>query len=86
MKALHAKIRQLAMENVSWKARSVSWACGAQKMIERAYALPVVPQAELLELSRASVYYLPQLVLMRRIDVLHLKQNPKWSAQTSVNP
>jgi len=48
-------------------------------MIERGAQLPVTRQAELLELSRASVYYLPRplperdLVLMRRLDELHLE-------------
>ena len=47
-------------------------------MIELAHALPVSRQAELLELSRSNVYYLPRpvaeadLALMRRIDELHL--------------
>ena len=47
-------------------------------MIDRAERLPVKRQAELLELSRGSVYYLPKpvaeedLALMRRIDELHL--------------
>ena len=47
-------------------------------MIEPAHALPVRRQAELLELSRSTVYYrsrpVPEadLVLMRRIDELHL--------------
>lgn len=48
-------------------------------MIDKAHDLPVVRQAELLELSRSSVYYLPQqtpegdLRLMRCIDELHLE-------------
>jgi putative transposase len=48
-------------------------------MIDRMHDLPVVRQAELLELSRSSVYYEPQpmsesdLRLMRRIDELHLE-------------
>ena len=48
-------------------------------MIDTAHRLPVVRQAQLLELSRSSVYYLPRatsiedLVLMRRIDELHLE-------------
>jgi putative transposase len=48
-------------------------------MINRNHELPITRQAELLELSRASVYYLPRLVsesdlaLMRRIDALHLE-------------
>src|SRR5947207_4745439 len=48
-------------------------------MIDPTHPLPIVRQAQLLELSRASVYYLPQptppsdLALMRRIDELHLE-------------
>jgi putative transposase len=47
-------------------------------MIEPAHDLPVSRQAQLLELSRSNVYYLPRpvsetdLALMRRIDELHL--------------
>ena len=48
-------------------------------MIEPDHRLPVVRQAQLLALSRSSVYYLPRptssedLALMRRIDELHLE-------------
>ena len=48
-------------------------------MIEPDHRLPVVRQAQLLELSRSSVYYRPRpisgedLALMRRIDELHLE-------------
>jgi putative transposase len=48
-------------------------------MIDATHPLPIVRQAQLLELSRASVYYLPQptpdadLALMRRLDELHLE-------------
>jgi putative transposase len=48
-------------------------------MIDPGHPLPIVRQAQLLELSRASVYYRPQptsdadLALMRRIDELHLE-------------
>ena len=48
-------------------------------MIDTNHRLPVVRQAQLLELSRSSVYYLPRptssedLALMRRIDELHLE-------------
>jgi len=48
-------------------------------MIDRNHELSIIRQAELLELSRASVYYLPRpvsaadLELMRRIDALHLE-------------
>jgi putative transposase len=47
-------------------------------MIDPAHVLSITRQAELLQLSRASVYYLPRatpaadLALMRRIDELHL--------------
>jgi putative transposase len=47
-------------------------------MIDSKHELPVLHQAELLELSRSTVYYLPRavpeadLALMRRIDELHL--------------
>jgi putative transposase len=47
-------------------------------MINRSDPLPVIHQCELLNLSRSSVYSIPQLVaegdlaLMRRIDELHL--------------
>ena len=47
-------------------------------MIDRDHELPLVRQAELLRLSRGSLYYHPRVVLagdlaiMRRIDELHL--------------
>ncbi len=47
-------------------------------MIDKTHPLPVVRQAELLDLSHSNVYYLPRpvsdvdLALMRRIDELHL--------------
>ena len=48
-------------------------------MIDRAHDLPISKQAEALNISRGSVYYLPRavsaadLTLMRRIDELHLE-------------
>ncbi len=48
-------------------------------MIDSSHALPVVRQAELPDLSRASVYYLPRATsgahqkLMKRIDAIHLE-------------
>ena len=48
-------------------------------MIEREHHLPVKRQAELVGISRGSVYYHPEpvseveLALMRRIDELHLE-------------
>jgi putative transposase len=47
-------------------------------MIDRSHALPIARQAAALSISRGSVYYLPRLVpesdlvLMRRMDELHL--------------
>ncbi len=47
-------------------------------MIDRGHALPLVAQAQLLGISRSSIYYLPRpvadadMVIMRRIDELHL--------------
>ena len=55
-------------------------------MIERGSEVPVTRQAELLGLSRSSVYYTPRplperdLLLMRRIDELHLEL-PFYSAR-----
>ena len=48
-------------------------------MIIREHALPIARQAEALNISRGSVYYLPRpvsatdLELMRRLDRLHLE-------------
>jgi len=48
-------------------------------MIDRGHELPLLRQAELLRLSRSSVYYEPQpvsaaeLALMRRMDEMHLE-------------
>jgi putative transposase len=48
-------------------------------MIDRQHALPITRQAQLLGISRGTVYYLPKptlsaaLALMRRLDELHLK-------------
>jgi putative transposase len=48
-------------------------------MIDRAHDLPITKQAEALNISRGSVYYLPRpvseadLTIMRRLDRLHLE-------------
>src|ERR1700745_4520237 len=48
-------------------------------MIDRAHDLPITRQAEFVNLSRSSVYYLPRpvseadLAIMRRLDRLHLE-------------
>ena len=48
-------------------------------MIDRGHDLPISKQAEVLRISRGSVYYLPRpvpeadLAIMRRLDRLHLE-------------
>ena len=48
-------------------------------MIDRAHDLPITKQAEALNISRGSIYYLPRpvpeadLAIMRRLDRLHLE-------------
>jgi putative transposase len=48
-------------------------------MIDREHDLPITKQAEVLEISRGSVYYLPRpvscadLAIMRPLDQLHLE-------------
>jgi putative transposase len=48
-------------------------------MIDRAHELPIARQAEILDVSRGSVYYLPRpvpeadLAIMQRLDRLHLE-------------
>jgi putative transposase len=76
---LQAKIGELAMEN-SFRRRAREIPRPERKaMIERDSPIPVKRQAELLDLSRSSVYYiarsLPErdLKLMRIMDELHLK-------------
>ena len=48
-------------------------------MIDRGHHLPISKQAEVLRISRGSIYYLPRpvpeadLAIMRRLDRLHLE-------------
>ena len=48
-------------------------------MIDRAHDLPITKQAQVLNISRGSIYFLPRpvstadLALMRRLDELHLE-------------
>ena len=48
-------------------------------MIDREHGLPLTRQAEVLRVSRGSIYYLPRpvseadLTIMRRLDRLHLE-------------
>ena len=61
-------------------------------MIDKSHELPVVRQAQLLEISRSSVYYQAQptsendLKLMRRIDELHLEHPFTVYAETGHLP
>lgn len=77
---LHAKIGQLTLENIFFRARAHQSGIAERKaMINREHDLPISAQAKLLGVSRGSVYYLPRpvsaadLALMRRIDELHLE-------------
>ena len=75
MKALHAKIRQQALE-LDFFANALGRSPRSERkaMIDRKHRLSVTRQGRLLALSRASVYYMPRstsdahLALMRRID------------------
>ncbi len=80
VKALHAKIGQLAMENDFFITRARAHKRAERKeMIDREHPLPLTRQSQMLELSRSSLYYesVPvsdrDLELMRLIDELHLQ-------------
>nr|WP_155803337.1 IS3 family transposase [Bordetella sp. FB-8] len=80
LKALHAKIGQLALENGFFRRRAHQGRLAERKaMIDRSHALPVSQQAKLVGIARSSAYYRPQPVsqadqlLMRCIDELHLE-------------
>jgi len=57
---LNEKISELTVERDFWKARSASSRPERQAMIDRGAEVPVKLQAELLGLSRSSVYYVPR--------------------------
>ena len=57
-------------------------------MIDRGHDLPITKQADVLRISRGSVYYLPRpvpeadLAIMRHLDRLHQEQqhaSPFWA-------
>ncbi|MGH6630781.1 MAG: IS3 family transposase, partial [Burkholderiales bacterium] len=80
IRALQAKIGQLAMENDFLGRRAQQDGIVERKaMIKPEHELAVVRQCQLLGLARSTAYYQPEpvseadLVLMRRIDELHLK-------------
>ena len=79
VKEMQAKIGQLALEVDFLEVARSRRRCERKAMIIKTHALPVKRQAELLEISRSNVYYLPvptsekDLALMRAIDELHLE-------------
>ncbi|WP_404549632.1 IS3-like element ISRj2 family transposase [Bradyrhizobium diazoefficiens] len=79
LKALHAKIGELALENGFFVRRAHQGGPAERKaMIDRGHDLSIVRQAKVLKLARSTVYYEPRpvsaedLALMRRLDELHL--------------
>ncbi|MEX0927167.1 MAG: IS3 family transposase [Dehalococcoidia bacterium] len=80
LKALHAKIGELALENGFFRVSAHKGRPAERKaMISRSHRLPVCRQARALKVSRSSACYRPRpvsdaaLALMRRIDALHLE-------------
>nr|WP_097190094.1 IS3 family transposase [Caballeronia arationis] len=80
VKVLHAKIGQLTLENGFFRGRARQGGIAERKaMIDRAHALPVSRQVQLVGIARSSAYYQPRpvsetdLKLMRRLDELHLE-------------
>src|SRR5882757_1270819 len=80
VKSLHAKIGELTLENDFFRASAHQGGIAERKtMIDREHDLPITRQAEVLKISRGSVYYLPRpmssadLAIMRRLDQLHLE-------------
>ncbi len=79
IKALQAKICELTLENDFLEGALTKAGMLTRKaMIDRDHQLPVSKQAEALNISRGSIYYLPRpvpdrgLALMRRMDELHM--------------
>ncbi|WP_461324839.1 IS3-like element ISRj2 family transposase [Bradyrhizobium diazoefficiens] len=79
LKALHAKIGELALETIFFVRRAHQGGPAERKaMIDRGHDLSIVRQAKVLKLARSTVYYEPRpvsaedLALMRRLDELHL--------------
>ncbi len=80
LKALHAKIGQLTLENDFFRKRAYTGGTAERKaMIDRTHKLPITLRAKLAGISRGSVYYLSRPespedpALMRHIDHLHLE-------------
>ncbi|MBA0089104.1 MAG: IS3 family transposase, partial [Acidobacteria bacterium Pan2503] len=80
VKSLHAKIGELTLENGFFRRRAHQGGIAERKaMIDREHDLPITKQAEILKVSRGSVYYLARpvssadLEIMQRLDRLHLE-------------
>ncbi|WGY72248.1 IS3 family transposase [Burkholderia cepacia] len=80
LKALHAKIGQLTLENGFFRRRAHQGGIAERKtMIDRRHVLPVSQQTRLVGIASSRAYYRPRPVseadqlLMRRIDGLHME-------------
>ncbi|WP_334386903.1 IS3 family transposase [Bradyrhizobium sp. AZCC 2262] len=80
VKSLHAKIGELTLENGFFRRSAHQGGIAERKaMIDRGHDLSITKQAEVLKISRGSVYYLPRpvlsadLAIMRHLDRLHLE-------------
>ncbi|WP_461196144.1 IS3 family transposase [Bradyrhizobium sp. UFLA06-06] len=80
VKSLHAKIGELTLENGFFRRSAHQGGIAERKaMIDREHDLSITKQAEVLKISRGSVYYLPRpvssadLEIMQRLDRLHLE-------------
>ncbi|APO50732.1 IS3-like element ISRj2 family transposase [Bradyrhizobium diazoefficiens] len=78
LKALHAKIGELALKRFFVRRAHQGGPAERKAMIDRGHDLSIVRQAKVLKLARSTVYYEPRpvsaedLALMRRLDELHL--------------
>src|SRR5258708_19399874 len=80
VKSLHAKIGELTLENDFLEGCAHQGGIAERKAtIDREHDLSITKQAEVLKISRGSVYYLPRpvssadLAIMRHLDRLHLE-------------
>jgi putative transposase len=71
MKTLHAKIGELTLENVFVRCAQQSRPAERKAMIDRSHELPLVRQAELLRLSRSSLYYESRPVPAAELAIMH---------------
>ncbi len=62
VKSLHAKIGELTLENDFLEGALTKAGAERKAMIDREHDLSITKQAEILQISRGSVYYLPRPV------------------------